>query len=38
VQARPELAVAEREALLRAVPGENKPLLRALGLAPRSAP
>lgn len=38
VQARPELAMAEREALLRAVPGENKPLLRALGLAPRSAP
>jgi serine protease AprX len=31
-QARPELAPAAREALLRAAPGEKAPLLRALGL------
>lgn len=39
MQSRPDMPVAEREALLRAVPGEARPpLLRALGLAPRSAP
>lgn len=39
MQARPDMSVAEREALLRAVPGEARPpLLRALGLASRNAP
>lgn len=38
LQARPDMPVAEREALLRAGPGETKPLLRALGLGPRSQP
>lgn len=38
MQARPELAPAAREALLRRVPGEPAPLLRALGLPPRSQP
>jgi len=39
LQARPDMPMAEREALLRAVPGETRPpLLRALGLAARTAP
>jgi subtilisin family serine protease len=38
MQARPELPLSERETLLRAAPGEARPLLRALGLAPRSQP
>lgn len=38
LQARPELRPAEREALLRAAPGEGKPLLRALGLSVRGQP
>jgi len=38
LQARPELKPAEREALLRAEPGESRPLLRALGVSARSQP
>ncbi|TXH46004.1 MAG: hypothetical protein E6Q93_30270 [Burkholderiaceae bacterium] len=38
LQARPELQPTEREALLRALPGETKPLLRALGVGARSQP
>lgn len=38
LQARPELQPAEREALLRAAPGEPRPLLRALGVAARGQP
>ncbi|WP_341888625.1 S8 family serine peptidase [Variovorax sp. YR752] len=38
IQARPELAPAAREALLRAAPGETAPLLRALGLPPVAQP
>jgi serine protease AprX len=38
LQARPDMPVAERETLLRAAPGETRPLLRALGLAPRGQP
>jgi serine protease AprX len=36
-QARPELSAADREVLLRPTPGEARPLLKALGLAPRGA-
>ena len=38
LQARPDLLPAEREALLRAAPGEAKPLLRALGVNVRAQP
>lgn len=38
LQARPALKPSEREALLRAEPGETKPLLRALGVNARSLP
>ena len=38
MQARPELTPAAREALLRPLNGEPAPLLRALGLPPRSQP
>lgn len=38
LQARPDLQPAEREALLRPLPGETKPLLRALGVSVRSQP
>lgn len=38
MQARPELSPAAREALLRPVAGDGAPLLRALGLPPRSQP
>jgi len=38
LQARPDLLPAEREASLRAAPGEAKPLLRALGVNVRAQP